>query len=243
MWTMATCYAFAPRLGALFPMGFGWVPWGVPPMLSFERVALRLPYKENRLGCLYWKDERSFPSWFWSSLKFKVSNHHIPKKRCRSCEAKQKQYHAVGAPVFFGRKWFGHCFVVQVHLVVGNVFFGGGKGVQEASNCWSNVFFLKFSAAKYVTQTPFFDAMYMKSLCATSFPALALSGFQASSWIHIPTNRQYRRFDERKVLGWIIVLCNWIFSKNLWVADDWIDDWCFVLPVSSTVLQYYYYFS
>lgn len=126
---------FCSKTWSLVPHGFWLGPIGEPLMLSFERVTLRLPYKENRLGCLYGKMKGIFPVEFEgpSSSRFRTIT--SPKKRCRSCEAKQKQYYVVGAPVFFGRKWFGHCFVVQVHLVVGNVFFGGGKGVQEASNC------------------------------------------------------------------------------------------------------------
>lgn len=168
MWTMATCYAFAPRLGALFPMGFGWVPWGFLPCCCVERVTLRLPKKENRCGCLYWKDERSFPSWVWSSLKFKVSNHHIPKKRWKQSRSNIMWWELL---CFLGIVWTLLCCTST--FGGGQCFFRGRKRCSRSHQLLIQCFFSKFSAAKYVTQTPFFDAMYMKSLCATSFPALA----------------------------------------------------------------------
>ena len=84
---------------ALFPMGFGWVLWGVPPMLLCWACCPRIALQRKSTGLPLLERWKEFPSWFLKVLKFKVSNHHIPKKkRCRSCEAKQKQYYVV---VFF----------------------------------------------------------------------------------------------------------------------------------------------
>ena len=102
------------------------------------------------------------------SLKVPQVQGFEPSHPKKTLEAKQKQYYVV---VFF-LGLFGHCFVLQVHLEVGNFFvWGGGK---RCSRSQQLLFFFEFSAAKYVTQTPFVDTMYMmKSLRATSFPALA----------------------------------------------------------------------
>ena len=148
MWTMATCYAFASKLGALFPMGFGWGTHGrFLPCCCVARVTLRFHYKRKSIGLALLERWKEFSQLIFespSSSRFRTIT--SQKKRCRSCEAKQKQYYVIGAPMFFwGTELFGHCFVLQIHLVVGNVFFlggGGGKSVQEASNSWSNAFFL-----------------------------------------------------------------------------------------------------
>lgn len=68
---------------------------------------------------------------------------------------------------------------IVLTLLCSTSTFGGGQffclgGGRKRCSRSQQLLFLKFSAAKYVTQTPFFDTMYMmKSFRATSFPALA----------------------------------------------------------------------
>ena len=180
MWTVATCYAFAARHGASVFLCFFWCWWcpmvwlymGDPMLQVWALSVSRDCPKRNRLVACG-KMTRRFPVDFESPSSSRstiTSQKKLPKLR-----SKAETILCGGSSYVFWRKLFGHCFVVKSTFGGGQCFLGVGKGVQEASSCWSNVF--KFSAAKYVTL--FFDVCYILS-------CTRLERIPSILWIHIP---------------------------------------------------------
>lgn len=159
-------------------------PWvlvwyhGEPPMLwaccvsCVACVALGLPYKENRLGCFFGKMEGVFPVDFEgpSSSRFPITS---PKKLPKLRSKAEVILCGGSSYVFLG----DNCLYIALfynYIWWWAMVFGERKRCSRSKQLLTQCgFFSKFSAAKYVTQTPFLIHMYMKSLCATSFPALA----------------------------------------------------------------------
>lgn len=117
---------FCSKTWSLVPHGFWLGTMGGSSHVELWACRPKIALQRKSIGLLFWKDGRSFPSWFWRSLKFKVS-HHIPKKTAEVAKQSRSNIMWWELLCFFGRQLFVHCFVLQLHLVVGNGFWGAEK--------------------------------------------------------------------------------------------------------------------